>query len=188
MRHAGGVNSHMASICPISWTKKLVFFFSFFENQLGDDSSGLPTRGSFFSKKTRSWICGTHYKENTTHNRENTSNNIPIPIKIPQKWMGGSKYMVGWPAGRPGFSKKRAARINPADPPGSPFFWKTWPAGWPANHVFGSTHPFWGYIIGIGILLNVFSLLWAVFSLLWATLKIGPPHQRGNRKIIKESL
>ena len=58
---------------------------------------------------------------------ENTFHTIPISINIPPRWMGGSKYMVGWPAGRPGFSKKRAA-------------------GWPANHVFGSTHPFLGYL------------------------------------------
>ena len=52
--------------------------------------------------------------------------------------MGEAKYMVAWPAGRLGFQKKRAA-----------------------------PHPCGGYIIGIGILLDVFSVLWVVFSLLW---------------------
>ena len=33
------------------------------------------------------------------------------------------------------------------------------------NHVLGSPHPFWVYIIGIGILLDIFSVLWVVFSL-----------------------
>ena len=36
------------------------------------------------------------------------------------KMDGGSQNMVGWPAGRPDFSRKRAARILSADPPGSP--------------------------------------------------------------------
>ena len=37
--------------------------------------------------------------------------------------------------------------------------------GWPANHVFGFPHPFWEYIIGIGISLNVFSSIFYPFSL-----------------------
>ena len=53
--------------------------------------------------------------------------------------------MVGWP-GR------------------GPFFRRIWPAGWPASHVFGFPHPFWEYIIGIGILFDIFSLSWVVFS------------------------
>ena len=103
MGHAGSVNRHVASICPISWTKKLTFF---------------PTRTTtraclegalFLSKITRSWNLGTIDRKIPFKIDENTSNNIPIPIKIPPKWMGGSKYMVGWPAGLPDFSKKSAA-------------------------------------------------------------------------------
>ena len=52
--------------------------------------------------------------------------------------MGEAKYMVAWPAGRLDFQKKRAA-----------------------------PHPFGGYIIGIGILLDTFFLLWMSFSVLW---------------------
>ena len=82
---------------------------------------------------------------------ENTSNDVPtIPIKIHQKWMGGSKYMVGWPAGRPGFSKKE----------------KGLPAGQPTMYLVPPIH-FGDIYIGIGILLDVFSLLWVVFSVLW---------------------
>ena len=31
-----------------------------------------------------------------------------------------------------------------------------WLAGWLAHHIFGFPHPFWGYIIGIGIFLDIF--------------------------------
>ena len=40
------------------------------------------------------------------------------------------------------------------------------PAGQPTMYLASLIH-FWGYIIGIGILLDVFSLFWHVFSLLW---------------------
>ena len=51
-------------------------------------------------------------------------------------------------------------KIYPPNGWGAAFFLKIKPAGWPGNHVFGFSHPFWRYIIGIGILLDVFSLLW----------------------------
>ena len=67
--------------------------------------------------------------------------------------MGEAKYMVGWPntwlAGQPAGQIFQKKGPQPGGPAGwirrGPFFWKIWPAGWPANHVFGSTHPFWGY-------------------------------------------
>ena len=74
--------------------------------------------------------------------------------------MDGWIQIHGWLASRPArFFKKKGCPIHISRPARQP-------AGWPANHVFESTHPFWGYNIGIGILLNVFSLLWGVFSLL----------------------
>ena len=45
------------------------------------------------------------------------------------------------------------------------FFKQKGPQSWTANHVLGFPHPFWGYIIGICILLNKLSLSWVVFSL-----------------------
>ena len=39
----------------------------------------------FFQTKTRSWIFGTCFKENGQKMKEQTLNNIPIPIRIPQK-------------------------------------------------------------------------------------------------------
>ena len=81
--------------------------------------------------------------------------------------MGGSKYMVGWPAGRPDFAKKRprSAAAGFRRRLAAVLFWKIRPAGWPANHVFGSTHPFLGYIIRIGISLDVFSSIFWPISL-----------------------
>ena len=35
--------------------------------------------------------------------------------------------------------------------PARPFFDLIWPAGWPANDVFGLPHPFGGYINAIGV-------------------------------------
>ena len=55
MGYAGGVNSPVASICPIRWTIKLVDeksdLWIFGKNLLRDDTWGLPSRGSFFSQK-----------------------------------------------------------------------------------------------------------------------------------------
>ena len=78
--------------------------------------------------------------------------------------MGGFKYMVGWPAGRPDFLQKRAAgRVGWIDP-GSRFFWKKSgrPAGQPTLYLDPPIH-FGGIFIGLGILLDVFSLLWGYF-------------------------
>ena len=85
--------------------------------------------------------------------------------------MGEAKYMVGWPAGRPDFSKKRAAGGS-AGLIRAALCFRNLPAGWPANHVFGFTHPFWDYIIGICVLLDVFSMSWVVFSLLWVVFSV----------------
>ena len=102
--------------------------------------------------------------------------------------MGEAKCMVGWPAGRPDFSKKRAAarRAGWMDP-ARPFFLKnlagrlaSQPCIWihpsilgVANHVFGFPHPFLSYTFGIGIPLDIFSLLWVVS----ASLEINAKHK-----------
>ena len=109
MGYAGGLNSHVASICPISWTNKFILLL--FVTTDSDDNPCVPSRGSFFSKKTRSWIFRTHHKENTTHNNEKTSNNIliPIPTIYPQNaWVEANTWLAGQQAGQI-FQQKRAA-------------------------------------------------------------------------------
>ena len=86
--------------------------------------------------------------------------------------MDGRSQRHDWLASRPTrfFKKKADARRAGWMDPARPLFGKIWPAGWPANHVFGFPHSFQGYIIGIGILLDIFSLLWVVFLLSWVGL------------------
>ena len=57
MGYTGSVNSHMASICPNSWTSKLIFCFVV--KPARRRFHRLPSRGSFVLKKTRPWILGT---------------------------------------------------------------------------------------------------------------------------------
>ena len=53
-------------------------------------------------------------------------------------------WLASWPAR---LTKKKAARIHSAGPPGGHMFWKIWPAGWPANHVFCLPRPFGGILL-----------------------------------------
>ena len=75
MGDAGGVNSHVASICPISWTNKLICFSS--KNQLGDDSSGLPGRVFFLLHLFCSCNSGTC----VCHFGRISNNKIDLSIK-----------------------------------------------------------------------------------------------------------
>ena len=80
--------------------------------------------------------------------------------------MDGGSQIHGWLARRPArFSQNEGApgSIQPARPAACFLFEKRL-AGWPANHVFGSPHPFLGYIIGIGISLDTFSFQWWCFA------------------------
>ena len=68
--------------------------------------------------------------------------------------MGGAKYMVGWPAGRPDFSKRRAAQIHAARPPAAALDLKnvagrlaSQPCVWPPPSILGIYYWYW-YIIG----------------------------------------
>ena len=73
--------------------------------------------------------------------------------------MGGSKYMVGWPAGRPDFSKKGLPGSIQPTRPAALFFEKPGrPAGQPTMYLDPPIH-FGCIFIGIGILLDVFSVL-----------------------------
>ena len=66
--------------------------------------------------------------------------------------------MVGWPPSRQHFQKQQQQQQQQQQQKTmcqSFSFLKSWPAGWPANHVSGFPHPFWGYIIGFAILLDV---------------------------------
>ena len=69
---------------------------------------------------------------------------------------GGSQICDGptsrQPAGQPNL-EKMAARAPQGGPGPPPFFQML--AGWLAHHIFGFPHPFLGYIIGIGILLDI---------------------------------
>ena len=76
--------------------------------------------------------------------------------------MGEAKYVMGQPVGQPNLEKMAAP---PRGPRARRHFFQIWlvggfffsnvQAGWLSHHIFGFPHPFWGYIIGIGILLDM---------------------------------
>ena len=71
--------------------------------------------------------------------------------------------MVGWPAGRPGFQKKGLPGGSAGLIRAALFFEKVGrPAGQPTMYLDPPIH-FGGIFIGIGKLLDVFSILWWYF-------------------------
>ena len=71
--------------------------------------------------------------------------------------MGEARYMVGWPSSRQNFKNEHATMCQSTANAWAVFsFFKSWQAGWPANHVSGFPHPCYGHIVGIGILSDVF--------------------------------
>ena len=80
--------------------------------------------------------------------------------------MGGSKYMVGWPAGRPDFSKKRAAgRVGWIDPGSFSFEKPGRPAGQPTMYLDPPIH--FGGILLVLVYYWMYFPYYGVFSVLW---------------------
>ena len=97
----------------------------------------------------------------------NISKNIPLPIIYPQNGRGKrNTWLAGQPVGQTFQQKRATARRAGWMDPARPFFVHIWPAGWPANYEFSFPHPFLGYIIGIGISLDIFSLMGCIFPVM----------------------
>ena len=81
--------------------------------------------------------------------------------------MDRGSQIHGWLASRPArfFKKKAAGRVGWIDPGSPPFFFNL--AGWPANHVFGSTHPFWGYFYWYWYIIGcIFPIMGGIFFIM----------------------
>ena len=90
--------------------------------------------------------------------------------------MGEARYVMGQPAGQQILFFKTWLRVGFGRRRKPSFEKQKWLAGWLAHHISGFPHPFWVYIIGIGILLDIYiyispimggiSILWWYFPLL----------------------